>query len=323
MRFVAETFGRVVVMGAGQVLLQGTPGEVFGEPAWPTLASTFLEPPLAARIGAGLGLGCDADRVGASRRDRGRTRISRSMTEPRIVVVGSTMIDLVAYADRLPDDGETVVGTSYQTGFGGKGANQAVMAARFGASVAMVNTLGDDGTATRTSSDFAAEGIDTSFMRRASGLVGCGADLGRRERDQPDHHRARREPRGARRGRGRGGRVVHADGRDRPVRDPPGDDERPALPPPAGSGRRRSSTRRRAPAVDAGLLAVTDWLVPNETEFALVTGQPLRGGPRMRRRRPSPRPRDARVLAGRHARRARRRGRSTRRAPTRVEHAPA
>jgi energy-coupling factor transport system ATP-binding protein len=57
MRFVAETFGRVVVMGAGQIRLQGTPAEAFAEPAWPTLASTFLEPPLAARIGAGLGLG--------------------------------------------------------------------------------------------------------------------------------------------------------------------------------------------------------------------------------------------------------------------------
>ena len=57
MRFVAETFGRVVVMGAGRVLLDGSPAEVFAEPAWPTLASTFLEPPLAARVGARLGLG--------------------------------------------------------------------------------------------------------------------------------------------------------------------------------------------------------------------------------------------------------------------------
>jgi energy-coupling factor transport system ATP-binding protein len=57
MRFVAETLGRVVVMGAGQVRLQGTPDEVFAEPAWQKLASTCLEPPLAARIGAGLGLG--------------------------------------------------------------------------------------------------------------------------------------------------------------------------------------------------------------------------------------------------------------------------
>jgi len=57
MRFVAETFKRVVVMGAGRVLLDGTPAEVFAESAWATLASTYLEPPLAARVGARLGVG--------------------------------------------------------------------------------------------------------------------------------------------------------------------------------------------------------------------------------------------------------------------------
>lgn len=57
MRFVAETFERVVVMGSGRILLDGAPAAVFAEPAWPTLASTYLEPPLAARVGARLGLG--------------------------------------------------------------------------------------------------------------------------------------------------------------------------------------------------------------------------------------------------------------------------
>jgi len=57
MRFVAETFGRVVVMRAGRVVLDGSPAEVFGEDSWPALASTYLEPPLAARVGARLGLG--------------------------------------------------------------------------------------------------------------------------------------------------------------------------------------------------------------------------------------------------------------------------
>ncbi len=57
MRFVAETFERVVVMGSGRILLDGSPAEVFAEAAWPTLASTYLEPPLAARVGARLGLG--------------------------------------------------------------------------------------------------------------------------------------------------------------------------------------------------------------------------------------------------------------------------
>lgn len=57
MAFVAEHVGRVVVMRAGRVVLDGTPAEVFAEEAWPTLASTYLEPPYAAVVGARLGLG--------------------------------------------------------------------------------------------------------------------------------------------------------------------------------------------------------------------------------------------------------------------------
>jgi energy-coupling factor transport system ATP-binding protein len=57
MRFVADAFERVVVMHDGRIVLDGTPAEVFAEPAWPILESTFLEPPLAARVGARLGLG--------------------------------------------------------------------------------------------------------------------------------------------------------------------------------------------------------------------------------------------------------------------------
>jgi energy-coupling factor transport system ATP-binding protein len=64
MRFVAETFERVVVMGAGRIILDGTPAEVFAEQSWPTLASTYLEPPLAARVGARLGLGATPTEAG-------------------------------------------------------------------------------------------------------------------------------------------------------------------------------------------------------------------------------------------------------------------
>ena len=62
------------------------------------------------------------------------------MTDPRpvVLVVGSLNTDLVTTAERLPDDGETVIGLTYVTGFGGKGGNQAVMAARLGRG-------GDDG----------------------------------------------------------------------------------------------------------------------------------------------------------------------------------
>ena len=57
MRFVAERFDRVVVMGGGRIMLDGSPKEVFAESAWPVLRRTNLEPTLAARIGASLGLG--------------------------------------------------------------------------------------------------------------------------------------------------------------------------------------------------------------------------------------------------------------------------
>jgi energy-coupling factor transport system ATP-binding protein len=51
MRFVADAFERVVVMRDGRIVLDGSPADVFAEAAWPTLESTFLEPPSAARIG--------------------------------------------------------------------------------------------------------------------------------------------------------------------------------------------------------------------------------------------------------------------------------
>jgi energy-coupling factor transport system ATP-binding protein len=57
MEFVAENFERVVVLRGGRIVLDGPPEVVFAEPAWETLASTYLEPPIAARAGARLGVG--------------------------------------------------------------------------------------------------------------------------------------------------------------------------------------------------------------------------------------------------------------------------
>ena len=57
MRFAAAWFERIVVMRAGKVVLDGSPAEVFDGANWPVLASTYLEPPLAARVGVRLGLG--------------------------------------------------------------------------------------------------------------------------------------------------------------------------------------------------------------------------------------------------------------------------
>ncbi|MGH2417404.1 MAG: energy-coupling factor ABC transporter ATP-binding protein, partial [Candidatus Limnocylindria bacterium] len=57
MRFVAETFARIIVMREGNIVLDGPPGEVFAASAWEALRSTYLEPPLAAVIGDQLGVG--------------------------------------------------------------------------------------------------------------------------------------------------------------------------------------------------------------------------------------------------------------------------
>ncbi len=57
LRFVAESFERVVVLGEGRVILDGPPEAVFAEPSWAVLASTSLEPPFASLVGARLGLG--------------------------------------------------------------------------------------------------------------------------------------------------------------------------------------------------------------------------------------------------------------------------
>jgi ribokinase len=63
---------------------------------------------------------------------------------PKLTVVGSINLDLVVRAERLPRPGETVTGASFSRGPGGKGANQAVAAARLGAEVRMVGAVGSD-----------------------------------------------------------------------------------------------------------------------------------------------------------------------------------
>lgn len=89
-----------------------------------------------------------------------------------LVVVGSTMIDMLAYTNKVPHAGETVIGEKFALGFGGKGANQAVMARRFGIKVSMVNTLGDDVFGDTTLTNFQEQGIDTTFVARTSGASG-------------------------------------------------------------------------------------------------------------------------------------------------------
>lgn len=90
---------------------------------------------------------------------------SVSKTAPIIAVVGSVMMDLTCYADKLPEAGETSIGQLFTTGFGGKGANQGVMARRCGAEVYMVGSVGGDLFGDSIAANFANEGLNTSFLQ--------------------------------------------------------------------------------------------------------------------------------------------------------------
>ena len=82
-----------------------------------------------------------------------------------VVVVGSMNVDQITYCRRVPDEGETLVADRYEQGFGGKGANQAVMAARLGARVSFVGCVGDDALGAETVANLTANGVDTAGIR--------------------------------------------------------------------------------------------------------------------------------------------------------------
>lgn len=90
----------------------------------------------------------------------------------RVVVVGSINVDLVVAAGHLPRPGETVLGGRFARHFGGKGANQAVAAARAGASVVMVGAVGRDADGDASLAALSAEGIDVSRVRRVDAPTG-------------------------------------------------------------------------------------------------------------------------------------------------------
>jgi ribokinase len=205
-------------------------------------------------------------------RDREYRVMPKTPTQPVIAVVGSLNIDLVAYTGRVPKAGETVIGYRFQMGFGGKGANQAVMAARLGARVSMVGSLGDDVYAGMTLENLQGQGVDATHIARVAGSSGVapiwvepdGANRiivvpGANGAVDPDAAAAA---------------IGSIDGVDVVI----GELE---IPQPVTAAAFRVARERGvvtilnpAPAapLDPALIASADWLIPNETEFAILAG---------------------------------------------------
>ena len=87
------------------------------------------------------------------------------LKKPRILVVGSFMMDLIVSGPRVPNMGETVIGTAFRTAPGGKGSNQAVQCARLGADVTMVGCVGDDAFGRELLETAGRSGVDVSRVK--------------------------------------------------------------------------------------------------------------------------------------------------------------
>src|SRR3984957_18306433 len=91
-------------------------------------------------------------------------------SSPRIAVIGSANTDLTTFTDVFPRPGETLFGRTFELGFGGKGANQAVAARLCGSEVLMVAKVGNDLFGEATVKNFATFGIDTTHVRIIEGV---------------------------------------------------------------------------------------------------------------------------------------------------------
>ncbi|MFF4321975.1 ribokinase [Streptomyces sp. NPDC001568] len=188
-----------------------------------------------------------------------------------IAVLGSTNMDLVAYVPKAPRLGETVTGRAFRTVPGGKGANQAVAAARLGGEVVMIGAVGADEFGVRLRAALHASGVDTAELRTVEGASGTA------------HITVDDE--------GANSIIVIPAANARVTALEPGDDARIAaadslllqleLPLEAvlagalaarAHGVRTILTPAPAQPLPAGLLAATDLLVPNEHEAAALTG---------------------------------------------------
>ena len=101
--------------------------------------------------------------------------------DKKICVIGSSNIDQFSYVNKFPQEGETIIGESFKTGFGGKGANQAVMAGILGSDVYIISCLGNDIFAESTIDNFKKNKVNTEYIQRAdvsSGVAPIWVDSG-------------------------------------------------------------------------------------------------------------------------------------------------
>ncbi len=91
--------------------------------------------------------------------------------QDKIVVIGSSNVDLIMKMERLPERGETITDADFVQTYGGKGANQAVAAARAGGQVTFVNCVGDDAYTPPMVQNFRDDGIDTRYVFSESGIA--------------------------------------------------------------------------------------------------------------------------------------------------------
>lgn len=87
-----------------------------------------------------------------------------------IAVIGSNMVDLITYITEMPKTGETLEAPDFEIGCGGKGANQAVAAAKLGANVMMIGKVGEDMFADNTVNNLRRYGIDTRYVETVAGV---------------------------------------------------------------------------------------------------------------------------------------------------------
>ena len=90
----------------------------------------------------------------------------------KVLVIGSITCDLTSFSDRLPQPGETVLGNAFTMVLGGKGANQALAAARAGSQVSLVGCVGDDAFSGLVLGTLAEEKIDTQHVLKTQGPTG-------------------------------------------------------------------------------------------------------------------------------------------------------